>query len=115
MQNDLSHINKQIQQNQVKADDARRNAEAQRLIADQHRQGGESGAPDYYEQQARDLETHADELIAQNEQLQAERERVEARIAELEQQREAASREHTDRLNQIDQELTQLRGSGFML
>lgn len=115
MQNDLAHITKQIQANTVNIEEARRQAQNQRMLANQHR--GEEGvnAPDYYEQQAQQLEAKADGLQDQIEQLNIEKEHIEQRIHELEQQREQVNQEYDDRLTQIDKELTQLRGSGYML
>lgn len=114
MQQDLSHISKQIQKNTAEIDEARRQATNQRLMADQKSRDSGSDAS-YYEQQALRYDQKANDLENEIEQLTTERERLEQRISELEAQREQVSREHTDRLSQIDNELTQLRGSGMML
>ena len=110
---DLSHITRQIQKDTIDAQEARREADNYRLNADQKREDGGSTA--YYENEADRLEQRATEVEEEKEQLQAEKERVEKRIGELEEQRRQAVSEHDSRLNQIDTELANLRGSSFML
>lgn len=116
MQNfDLSHINKQIQKNTADITAARRQAQNLRMTADQHNREGDHPAATYYEQQADHFEHEAEQLEDTNDQLQTAKERAEKRIAELEAQRAHVDPQHTSRLNEIDRELSQLRGSGMML
>jgi len=115
MANDLSHINKQIQKYTADIDFARRQAVNQRMMADQK---GREGSPDggtYYEHEANRFEQQAEEMENEIDHLETEKERIERHIAELEAQRAHVDREHTDRLAQLDHEITQLRGSSFML
>ncbi len=112
---DLSHISKQIQADQAKIDDARRQAVNQRMMADQRTQEGNPNDPAYYEREALRYDQKADELENEIEQLTTERERTEQRIAELEAQKAQISQEHDARIAQIDQELNDLRGSALLL
>ena len=115
MPNDLSHIIKQIQKDTIDIDAARRQAQNQRLMANQRvQEGNPDGAP-YYNQEAERLEQHAIELETEIDQLTAQKEQVETQITALEAQRAAVAKEHTDRIAQIDKELAQLRGSSMML
>lgn len=115
MQNDLSHITKQIQKNTASITEARRQAEKQRLLADQMIKEGNDGRISYYEQEATRFDQQAIDLEAEIDQLQTIKARVEKQIADLEAQRATISAEHTDRLAQIDHDIIQLRGSGMML
>ena len=117
MQNDfdLSHINRQIQKNTADIEYARRQAQNQRMTADQKSRDGDHNGAMYYEQEANRFDREAGELEDANDQLQTAKERTERRIAELEAQRTHINADHTDRLAQIDHELTQLRGTGMML
>lgn len=115
MPNDLSHIIKQIQKDTIDIDAARRQAQNQRLMANQRvQEGNPDGAP-YYNQEAGRLEQHAIELETEIDQLTAQKEQVETQITALEAQRATVAKEHTDRIAQIDKELAQLRGSSMML
>lgn len=117
MQNgyDLSHINKQLQGHKVDIEYARRQVNNQRMMADQMHRDGDLSRANYYEQEADRFERQATELEDEMDELQTAKERTEKRIAELVDQRGRVNAEHTDRLSQIDRELTQLRGSGMML
>ena len=112
---DLSHINKQIQKDTADIDFARRQADNQRMMADQRRHEGNDPGAVYYEQEAERFDQQATDMENEMQDLAAEKERVEKRIAELEGQREDAVRNHTDQLSRIDNELAQLRGSSLML
>ena len=117
MQNDfdLSHINRQIQKNTADIVAARRQAQNQRAVADQHNREGDHSAAAYYEKEATRFDHEADQLENANDQLQAAQQRTEQRIADLERQRAQVSPDHASRLAQLDKELAQLRGSGMML
>ena len=112
---DLSHIDKQIKLNQVNINEARNQAVAQRTLAVQKQQGEDTGAPEYYEQQARHYDEKADQLAEENERLNDERQRTQQRITELEDEKARTEQEHAEKVRQIDSELTQLRGSGLLL
>lgn len=115
MANDLSHVTKQIQKDTADIDFARRQAENHRMMADQKREEGNDSAADYYEQESLRFDKQASDMEAEIEQLTTEQTRLETRIAELEGQRQEAVRNHTEKLNKIDSELANLRGSSFML
>jgi hypothetical protein len=117
MQNssDLSHISRSIQQNTADAEKARQQAASQRIIADQKYQDDDSDGAAYYEKEALRFEQQADELESKNEQLQADQQRLEARLNELQAQREQLERDYADRLNHLENEIVQVRGSGLML
>lgn len=114
MQFDVSHVQKQIQQNEAAIIEARHQADKQRMMADQRAIEGNPNDPAYYEREADRHEQQAAGLEVENQQLLVEKERLEKRIAELESQRETISNDHADRLNEIDRQLTELRGSSFM-
>lgn len=111
---DLSHINKQIQKNVDDIEAKRRQADNYRMVSDQ-KHGTGSADGDYYEKEADNLEEQADELETENEQLQVEKERREKRIAILEEQKASIGQESAERLRRIDQEIATLRGSELML
>ena len=112
---DLHHIDKQIQQDTADIDYARRQADNQRMMADQKYKENDPSGARYYEQEADRFENKADELQNQIDQLQTTKQRINVRIGELEAQRSQISRDHTARLAEIDHELSQLRGSGMMI
>jgi response regulator RpfG family c-di-GMP phosphodiesterase len=117
MQNDfdLSHIDRQIHQDTADVDFARRQANNQRMTADQKYRDGDTNGAMYYEKEADRFERKADELEAQIDQLQTNKKRLEQRVQELLEQRSHVDREHAERIAQIDRELAQARGNGMML
>lgn len=109
---DLTHINKQMQRDDVIATDARRQADTYRMNAEQNRARGQS--PDYYEQEAARLDDQASDAEDEKNKLQAEKEQIEKQINELQTQRTQAEQEYSSKLSQIDSELARLRGSGLL-
>jgi hypothetical protein len=85
------------------------------MTADQKNRDGDASGAQYYEQEATRAEQIADELEAQIDLLQTNKVRLETRVQELLDQRAQVDRDHTDRLAQIDKELSQARGNGMML
>ena len=114
MLNDLSHITKQIQRDTADADEARRKAADQRSMAAQKTSEGSSDAS-YYEIEAQRFDKKASNLEGEIRELTAERLRTEQRISELEKQRTQVTQEYNDQLLHLDNEITQLRGSGMLL
>ena len=117
MQNDsdLSHINKQIQRNNDNINEARHQAQNQRLMADQMREQENTNREAYYRQEVQRFENQARELEDTNEQLQNKKKETEQRISDLEDQRAQLEADYTSKLSQLDHELVQLRGSGMLL
>lgn len=112
---DLNHVERQILNHQAAIDEARREAQTQRLTADQRRDDGAMNGPDYYEQEADRLEQHAIDLENELAQLRADKERFEKRIAQLEEQKAQLSTDSADQRARIDNELAKLRGSSLIL
>src|SRR5690606_26070423 len=115
MQPDLNHIERSIKQHEADIQEARRQAQVHRDMADQRRNEGSMTGPDYYEQEADKLEQHATELEAEVDELKVQKERLEKRLSELEAQKAQLSAENTERLTQLAQEIASIRGTSFML
>jgi len=112
---DLSHIDKQIQDNQANAAEARKQANNQRVVADQKRRAGDVTNAGYYEQEAVRFDQKALAFENENNDLQASRQSTQAHITELEAERNQINTDNAARLTAIDQELTRLRGTSGML
>ena len=115
MQPDLNHIQRQIQNDQVNIDEAKRQAETQRLLADQMTGEGNDMRAAYYEQEALRFDKKVSELQDELAQLQTDKERTENRIAELEQKKSQLDSEHESQIIQITDELNRLKGSSLTL
>jgi phage shock protein A len=114
MQPDLNHTEREIKKHQVRIEELRREADVQRQMADQRVADGAMTGPDYYEDQADKLEQQARDMETELTQLQAEKERFEKRISELEAQKAQVANTNAQQLDQIEKELARLRGSSFM-
>jgi|GEM_PF-2047600 len=117
MQNDfdLSHINKQLRNDEANLSALRREIDNKRAMANQrYREENPNGAR-YYEDEANRLEQNADALEDTIKQLTAKKGQFEQRIAQLQQQRTRVDRSHQDHLAEIDREITRLSGNGMML
>ncbi|MGV9001450.1 MAG: hypothetical protein ACOH18_00630 [Candidatus Saccharimonadaceae bacterium] len=112
---DLSHVGKLIEKYTVDARFDREQAVIQRARADQKRRDGDSGTAEYFEQEANRFERQADEYENWVDQLQNRKKQLEQRLKELENQRAHVDSTHTDRIKQLDNEISQVRGSGMML
>jgi hypothetical protein len=114
MPQDLSHIQREIENNQVRAAEARRDAEAKRHFAEQRKDEDNERGGQYYDQEADRLEEAATALEIEAAKLQEEKERTEKRISELEAEKTKLQTEHEQKLLQITEELDRLRGSSLL-
>jgi hypothetical protein len=112
---DLSHTIRLIERYTADAKYARRQATTQRTRADQKYRENDSGTAKYFEQEADRDERHADELESHIDQLNNAKKRFEQRIAELNQQLANTAQDHRERIDQIKNEIAEVRGSGMML
>ncbi len=106
MDNDLKSLRKHIESNQIKIADLRQQAQGQRV---QNENTSENNQ--FYLQQAEVIDHQARELEDENEQLENHYRELEAKIATLQNERDTLARESGEKITQLDNELTRLRGS----
>lgn len=111
---DLSHIQREIENNQIRAAEAHRNAETKRILANQRESEPTEFSGDYYKIEAERLEEQASNFEAEAAKLQEEKEKTEKRINELQAQKTKLETEHEQKLLQITEELDRLRGSSLL-
>lgn len=114
MADDIRHINKQIQKDQVNAEEARRRAQNERIRAQQLSSADADGRSAFHDAAAIKLEQDADELEDEALKLQQERERLEQQVADLEQERSRLIQEHDQKIGQINKDIARLRGENLM-
>lgn len=115
VQQDLTHIDRQIKKAYVAIDEARKQAEVQRQYADQKRGQGNRAAEEVYRQQANQFEQRAEELETEIDDLTQQKQVLEERAAELEGQLQALEQQYKNDRIRITDELNRVRGSAFML
>lgn len=112
---DVHHLDVQMRKARVDADDARVRAGNERLRADQYRRSGQDGQMAYHLAAAEKLEAKARELDEQYSQAENDKSNAEARIADLEQQRDALDAQHNQQRNEIEKEIARIRGTTLSL
>ena len=111
---DLSQISKQIQRHTADIEAMRMRAGNQQIIAAQkYEEDGDQGAA-YFEKEALRLTASVSTLEDELKQLEDAKQRIEASIAELEQQKEKLKIDYKEGLSRIESELARLRGSGMI-
>lgn len=115
MDMDLSHIDRQIRNNELKIEDLRSQAETHRRMAGQKTATNDPQNANYYDAAALRFDQQAAELEDENNGLQDQRQTLEARITELEGELTRMDADHQDQRNALTDELERLRGSGLMV
>jgi hypothetical protein len=115
MPDDLSHIDRQIQKNEIDAAEHRKRADvAQATAASKQGQGtGTEGT--YFEQEAYRERQKADALDADTERMKAAKADAETKLASLKQQRESEVRDHEAKIAALDREIKQVAGTSLSL
>ena len=80
---DLSHIQRQIQNDQVKAQDFRKQAMNEQRLAQQYQGRGTGGEATFHEQEAARMNEKANEMEEEAQKLQGEKDQQEQRLNEL--------------------------------
>lgn len=112
---DLSHIQRQIQNDQIKTDDFRKQAANEQRLAKQYQDRGTGGEATFHEQEAARMNEKANAMEEEAKQLQSEKEQQEQRLKDLQQQRETLNNNYNAELKALDREIAQVRGSQFTL
>jgi len=115
MPQDLTHIQRQIQKNKLDAADFRKQAQAERVRAQQKRDQGEDTGAIYHDQSAEQLEDKSEQLEREAEELTSEKSNQEARLSMLQKQRDDLENKHNSDLKALDREIEQVRGSQLSL
>lgn len=114
MSNDIRHLNKQIQKDQVRAQEARRRATTERIRAQQLSSIDADGRSAFHDAAALKLENDANDMEDEALKLQQEKERMEQQVADLEQEKSRLIQEHDQRIAQLNKDIARLRGENLM-
>lgn len=110
---DVKHLDRDLRKHQDDAAAARRRAEAERDRAQQYIEEGNDGRAQYHTRAAEQLEAQAIELENEVPQMESLKATKEKQINDLEQQKAQLTRESSDRIAAIDNELRRLKGDTF--
>ena len=117
---DIRHLTKQIENDQINADEKRKHAQQMRNNAnglygdDSNDSNNDVARKQYLEQEASRQEREADQLEQRVKTAQAELTQKQAKVQELQKDRASKIAAHDQEIARIDQELGNLSGGAFM-
>ena len=110
MDDNLRHIDHEIDKRHAEAETARRQAVSERSIALSYSGEGQESEQALRNQTAESLDAKADKMDQEAAELEKKKEQIVAKINELKAEREKINRETVDRTYAIDKELASLSG-----
>lgn len=117
---DIRHLTKQIEHDQINADEKRKQAQQMRNNAnglygdDSNDTNSDSARKQYLEQEAHRQEQEADQLEQRVKTAQAELTQNQAKVQALQKDRASKVAAHDQEIARIDQEIANLSGGAFM-